>query len=162
MQASNISGLLAVPEDGCWPDFSWESGAKRWKEAVFGSSLPRVQPIREKLWWAEGHPYLVGQEGLPCRVCLGLVFPIILLSTCHLESVLYRSFCAGSEFSRHSTFSSCRPRFHSSPWSSQGGYWLLHSPASPDASLDWGLHLDHLWPLSQECIDSTCESRDRS
>lgn len=61
MQASNISGLLAVPEDGCWPDFSWESGAKHWKEAVLGSSLPRVQSITERscgglrgipTWWA--------------------------------------------------------------------------------------------------------------
>lgn len=50
-----------MPEDQCWPDFSWESGAKHCKEVVLGSSLPRVQqPTTEPPEGSCG-----GQRGIP-------------------------------------------------------------------------------------------------
>lgn len=162
-QASNISGLLAVPEDQGWPDYSWESGAKHWKEAVLGSSLPRVQPITERncggrrgipTWWAS--------RGCPAECVWASHFPL----SCYPHAT-YNLFCIAPSvlvLSSHNTL-------HSVPAGPDSihlygavrvatGYYTL--PLTPDASLGWGLHLDHLWPLSQACIGSTCESRNRS
>lgn len=149
---------LTMQEDQCW---AWFHLGERCYEHGKKAGLGFFS--REKLWWVEGQRgrgmYTVGQDGLTCRACLGLVFPTIQLFTCHSAVVLEP------------------PPSPMLVLSSQGT--LLSVPAGPGflhpygvvsaATLSHGLrmvleikHLHHLWPFSQPGNCSTRESTNPS